>query len=113
MKRKLFLNRHCLYFSHWSKKGYSIFAGLGCEVRISQLAIHMYENVLLKAASNGVIINEDQKAEITTKLMYLQQSLLLNLWMGRVCPDGFNDVFQDKKGYIAEEGYIPFLIKLI
>lgn len=62
MRCKTLLNSYYLYFSGWSKKGYSIFAGLGHEVRISRLALHMYGNVLLKSMSNGIIVNTDSEA---------------------------------------------------
>ena len=99
MKHKLFSIHRCLYFSRWSKKGYSVFAGLGCEVRISRLATHMYENVLLKAVRNGVIVNDDQEAEVPSEALYLQQCLLfVSRWAGKVCPDILGYVFQKRRG---------------
>lgn len=62
--RRTTLQRGCLYFSSWSKKGYSIFCSIGREVRISRLALSMYENILLKSSRNGVIVNTDRTAEL-------------------------------------------------
>lgn len=71
MKGKEFINRSCLYFSSWSKKGYSIFIGLGREVHISRLALSMYKNVLLKSVPHGVIVNTDREAENVIRVLLL------------------------------------------
>lgn len=63
MTHQLAFTKRYLHFSCWSKKGYAVFAGLGREVKIARLALHMYKNVLLKASRNGVIINMDRVAE--------------------------------------------------
>ena len=76
-----------LHFSHWSKKGYAVFAGLGREVKISRLAIHMYKNVLLKASRHGVIVNLDK-----TVILLLVELMKEEMWQkntvseGEVCP---------------------------
>lgn len=71
MRYKSFIRNCCIFFSGWSKKGYSIFNGLGCEVRISRLAVHMYKNILLKSSSNGVIVNVDCTAEPDVEFLKL------------------------------------------
>lgn len=71
MAYKVFIRQCCIYFSGWSKKGYSIFSGLKYEVRISHLALHMYNNILLKSSSNGVIVNMDATAEEGTEAVEL------------------------------------------
>ncbi len=85
--RRITLQRCCLYFSGWSKKGYSIFCSIGREVRISRLALSMYENILLKSSRNGVIVNTAHTVELCP--------VLLELWGmektsgetgGEVCP---------------------------
>lgn len=81
MKFRMASGRECLHFSCWSKKGYAVFAGLGREVKISRLALHMYGNVLLKAAENGVIVNTDREAEVvpvTASPEYLLESIVEN-----------------------------------
>lgn len=69
--RRITLQRCCLYFSSWSKKGYSIFCSIGREVRISRLALSMYENILLKSSHNGVIVNTAQTVELCPVLLEL------------------------------------------
>ncbi len=64
MTHRLAFTKHYLHFSCWSKKGYAVFIGLGKEVKICRLALHMYKQVLLKAGKNGVIINMDSVAEL-------------------------------------------------
>lgn len=104
------IHQNCLHFSCWSKKGYSIFAGLGREVRISRLATSMYENVLLKSASHGVIINTDASSE----------AILLAVWTreceefdsrrrGEVCPD--DSSINKPKRDILLAGVYPFFIR--
>lgn len=109
MKYELLIQNGCLYFSGWSKKGYSIFAGLGREVRISRLALHMYGNVLLKSSSNGVIINTDSIADFymdLIKFIYVREIIGCTA-RGEVRPVEAN-IFKRRKGYIAEMRYVPF-----
>lgn len=102
MKYQELIHQRCLYFSRWSKKGYSIFAGLGHEVRISHLALHMYEKVLLKSASNGVIVSTDRTVEICplverkTDQVYHQAEK-----QGEMCPKYNCAKYYKDKGYIA------------
>lgn len=85
--RRITLQRCCLYFSSWSKKGYSIFCSIGCEVRISRLALSMYENILLKSSRNGVIVNTDHTVELYAVLLELGQlKKTTGENRGEVCP---------------------------
>ena len=64
-----------------------MFAGLGREVKISPLAIHMYKNVLLKAIRHGVIVNLDKTVilllvELIEEIMWQKNTTL----EGEVCP---------------------------
>ncbi|NCE71474.1 hypothetical protein D1136_00930 [Odoribacter sp. Z80] len=88
MKEHSYLSHHYLYFSRWTRKGYSIFAGLGREVRIARLTVGMYRKVLLKSASHGVVINTDKisEAEMQIRQNDLFQKMAVNL-KGEVCPD--------------------------
>lgn len=89
MKYREVIHRKCLIFSCWSKKGYSIFAGLGREIRIARLALHMYDSVLLKSASNGVIINTDRMPEEVFRMKLWNNILeMTGSHKGEVCPDG-------------------------
>ena len=46
-----------LYFCRWSRKGYAVFASLGREVHIGQLALHVCAMSLKKAARKGLVID--------------------------------------------------------
>lgn len=95
MKYSEVIHRQCLIFSCWSKKGYSIFAGLGREIRIARLALHMYDSVLLKSASNGVIINADHKTDDVVRVKLWDQILeMTGSHKGEVCPDGYQIAIQ-------------------
>ena len=50
-----------LWFFRWSRKGYAVFASLGREVRIGQLALHICAMSLKKAAKKGLVIVFEQK----------------------------------------------------
>lgn len=110
MKCKNLIQRCCLYFSRWNKKGYSIFISLGREVRISRLALHMYENVLLKSSGNGVIVNMDNTVvlDIEPVESFYTNQVIVSI-RGEVCPN-----VKDIKRKICNEGcmaikrYIPF-----
>ena len=94
MKYKILLKKCCLYFSCWSKKGYSIFVGLGREVHISRLALHMYKSVLLKSTGNGVIVNTDHAADWEMMLLdpvYMWKIMGISL-KGEVYPVVFNRI---------------------
>ena len=82
-----------LYFSRWSNKGYSIFASLGREVKISCLALHMYENSFLKSSTKGLIVNTDKVVDIVlaTIGMDAKEESIARI-EGRVYPNG-NRVF--------------------
>ncbi len=100
--------QNCLYFSCWSKKGYSIFAGLGREIRISRLATSMYENVLLKSALHGLIINTDSTSEVIPLLVQIVASRKFDgKNKGEVCANysSINKIYQ--KGYMQKAIY-PF-----
>lgn len=104
MKYTEIMRRHFLYFSSWKKKGYSIFAGLGREVRISRLSVPMYRNVLLKSASNGVIVNMDNVKEVLSVCPALSKENLLSFivrQMGKVCLNAICRTKDTRKGYIA------------
>lgn len=106
-----FHNRICLYFSCWNKKGYSIFASLGRDICISRLALHMYENVLLKSSAHGVIINTDSVADLIPwkpQLLDLEENC--GRIEGEVRPDYFVYIQFIKKGCMAIKQYILFLI---
>lgn len=93
---KLISNK-CLYFSRWSNKGYSIFASLGREVKISCLALHMYENSFLKSSTKGIIVNMDKVADIVLAVIGIdaEEESLVRI-EGRVYPNE-NRVFNGKK----------------
>lgn len=57
-----------LYFSRWNRKGYAIFASLGREVRIGNLALYICEMSLQKSSRKGVIVNLSQMFERVTAL---------------------------------------------
>lgn len=104
MKYTEVMRRYFLYFSSWKKKGYSIFAGLGREVRISRLSIHMYGNVLLKSASKGVIINMDKVEDILLICPAISKENLLSFIVKQrreVCLSEINAMYNIRKGYIA------------
>lgn len=89
MKRCVLIQKNCIYFSSWLKKGYSIFCSLGREVHISHLALSMYGSVLLKSSGNGVIINTDHTAELDADLIESWNILEISGSLrGEVCPDG-------------------------
>lgn len=95
MKYREVIHRQCLIFSCWSKKGYSIFAGLGREIRIARLALHMYDSVLLKSASNGVIVNTDCMTDVAFRVKLWNNILkITGSPKGEVCPDGYRIVIQ-------------------
>lgn len=110
MKSTEIIHRTCLYFSCWSKKGYSIFAGLGHEVRISRLAIPMYDNVLLKSASHGVIINMDSaNCLLPIPIVLTEQEDISGKREGEVCPGNCrtNNIL---KGIYRLRAIYPFFI---
>lgn len=82
-------NRILLYFSHWSKKGYSIFVSLGREVKITRLSIHMYATILLKSfGRGGVIVNTAHVSEfVFSQLKKEAEEGMLNRFMGEVYPE--------------------------
>lgn len=85
--RRIKLKRCCLYFSNWSKKGYSIFCSIGREVRISRLALSMYENILLKSSGNGVIVNTAHTVELNPELLeFCGIKITSGENKGEVCP---------------------------
>ncbi len=87
MTHRLALRKHYLHFSCWSKKGYAVFAGLGREVKISRLALHMYKNVLLKAIRNGVIVNLDSVADLVPMVVLTVKECQINdRSKGEMCP---------------------------
>ena len=109
MKYRIFTTHDCLYFSHWSNKGYSIFIGLGREVRIAHLSVDMYESVLLKSAPKGVIVNTDGTAEMVEPVVFPEDIRPIRMnHKGEVCPDESDNSSETRKGYIATEQYIPF-----
>ncbi len=92
MTHRLAFTKHYLHFSCWSKKGYAVFAGLGREVKISRLALHMYKNVLLKAIGNGVIVNFDRVAEVVPMIVLAVKECWTNARSkGEVCPIATQD----------------------
>lgn len=102
--------QNCLYFSCWSKKGYSIFAGLGREIRISRLATSMYENVLLKSALHGLIINTDSTSEVIPLLVQIVASRKFDgKNKGEVCAN-YSSIKKYTKRDICRKQYIPFFI---
>lgn len=109
MKYKEFITHACLYFSHWSNKGYSIFIGLGREVRIARLSVDMYGSVLLKSAPKGVIVNTDGTAEVVEPVVLPENIRYIQvIYKGEVCPDESDKSSEIRKGYIAALQYIPF-----
>lgn len=104
MKYTEIMRRYFLYFSSWKKKGYSIFAGLGREVRISRLSIHMYGNVLLKSASKGVIINIDKVEDIVLICPAVSKGNLLDFIVKQRKEAGLSEIiamYNIRKGYIT------------
>ncbi|MGL5683456.1 MAG: hypothetical protein ACRDDZ_10470 [Marinifilaceae bacterium] len=51
--------KHVVHFARWSRKNYALFAAIGKQVRITSLALRMCQSAFLKAAKQGVIINND------------------------------------------------------
>lgn len=87
MKRRILFKRCCLYFSAWSRKGYAVFAGLGKEVRISPLALHICGAALLKSALKGVIVNRDNESEMAVAVACKEVAAgCVQRKVGEVCP---------------------------
>lgn len=87
MTHRLVFTKRYLHFSCWSKKGYAVFAGLGQEVKIARLALHMYKNVLLKASRNGVIVNLDRVSEVVPRIAETVKECQINARnKGELCP---------------------------
>lgn len=102
MKYRTLLHRACLYFSQWSNKGYSIFIGLGREVRIARLALHMYGNVLLKSSTQGIIVNMDKVSDVAFSVCKWNEMLkLIVRFEEKVYPNDMNIINKMKKGYIV------------
>ncbi|MDL2251810.1 hypothetical protein LJC12_03060 [Odoribacter sp. OttesenSCG-928-J03] len=57
------IHRRKAYFSKWKNAGYAIFAGLGREILISVLSVHMFKNILLKSSKKGLIVNDDKSMD--------------------------------------------------
>ncbi len=95
MRTNAYLSRKILYFSQWSGKGYAVFAGLGRQVQIAFLALHICLLALLKSARKGVIVNcaavwkESQAKRMERQR---QEMLLVCYRQGEVCP-GKNEMF--------------------
>lgn len=112
MKSQILKQRYCLYFSGWNKKGYSIFIGLGREVRISRLALHMYKNVLLKSSGNGVIVNTDKTAILNIEPIesFYTNQIISSIIRGEVCPDVTGKIKKIYNGICCNKAIYPFLI---
>lgn len=83
-----------LYFSSWSKKGYSIFISLGREVRISRLSLHMYGSVLLKSSAKGLIVSTAEISDyVELPLETESGKRVIRNAEGEICPD--NNKIQD------------------
>lgn len=88
MKSGNIKERQYLYFSSWSKKGYSIFISLGREVRISRLSLHMYGSVLLKSSAKGLIINTAEISDyVELPLENGEEKRVIRTVEGEICPD--------------------------
>lgn len=102
MKCTYLIKHCCLHFSGWSKKGYAIFCSLGHEIHISRLALHMYETVLLKSSSSGILINLDTVTEEEREPMVLADiQPVVTYSRGEVCPLVQAGRLIDNRGYIA------------
>ena len=90
LNNKLISNK-CLFFSRWSNKGYSIFASLGREVKISCLPLHMYENSFWKSSAKGFIMNLDRVVDILLSAigMDAEEESIVRI-EGRIYPNGYN-----------------------
>lgn len=78
-------------------------------MRISRLALHMYENVLLKSSSKGVIINTDQVADVLICKMPLIVSREMTETTGEeVCPAALYKIDENKKGIYCRKAMYPF-----
>lgn len=96
--RRITLQRCCLYFFSWSQKGYSIFCSIGREVRISRLALSMYENILLKSSHNGVIVNTAHTVELCTALLEICGIERISGEIGgEVCPVASDRIIENRK----------------
>lgn len=101
MKYNEVIGRIFLYFSAWSKKGYSIFVSLGREVKIARLSLHMYSSVLLKASAKGVIINTDHISKVVLPTLKKEiKEALIGRAEGEMYPN-MNNLSVTFKGYIA------------
>jgi len=72
------VGRILLYFSCWSKKGYSVFVSLGREVKIARLSLHMYAPVLLKSSAKGLIVNTDRVSTVVLSLLKKEVKAVLS-----------------------------------
>lgn len=94
--KRLFVDKYRIYFSRWSKKGYAVFAGLGKEIRIAVLAVHICACALLKSASKGLVVNTDKCAEDNLFACFRFQADVcaflasVGINRGEVCPDTNN-----------------------
>lgn len=101
MKYHEMTDRIFLYFSHWSRKGYSVFVSLGHEVKIARLPLHMYAVVQLKSSAKEVIVSMDYVSEVIGAVMEKRlQVVFSGKTEGEVYPDR-NRMSVNYGGYIA------------
>lgn len=103
-----------LYFSSWSKKGYSIFISLGREVRISRLSLHMYGSVLLKSSAKGLIVSTAEISDyVELPLETESGKRVIRNAEGEICPD--NNKIQDlsERIYCLQAVYPLYYIEKI
>lgn len=94
-------SRVFLYFSNWSRRGYSIFVSLGREIKIARLSLHMYLTVLLKSSAKGLIINTAHISKVVLQVLKKEfQEAFASRTKGEVCP-GVNNFPVNGGGYIA------------
>lgn len=90
MKINTCISEVVLYFSHWSRKGYAVFAALGRQIQIAGLALHICLCAMLKSARKGLIVTEvlaweENEGEIVEELRWQMKGDCLH--EGEVCPD--------------------------
>ncbi len=85
-----------IYFSHWSRKGYAVFAAMGKEVAVATVPINVCEKALLKSAKKGVVVQEMDYAEENVareETVCPMAGMGCRMQVGEVCTDanGIND----------------------
>lgn len=99
MERNIHIGTCKVYFSHWSRKNFAVFAAMGREVCISVLRLGMCKTVLLKSARKGLIVREQEEAEnVPEELEDRQEWYGCCPVQGLVCsPDSCGNIYGSQK----------------